>query len=48
MRDKMLSIYQNRQSELEQLFIEAREYELLKVKTPSTVPNYWDDDKEED
>lgn len=44
MKEKMSSIYQNRQSELEQLFIEAHEYELLKVKAPAALPNNWDEE----
>ena len=47
MKEKMSSIYQNRQSELEQLFIEAHEYELLKVKTTTAVANYWEDEEED-
>jgi len=44
MKDKMSTIYQSRQSELEQLFIEAHEYESMKVKAPAAVPNNWDEE----
>ena len=47
MKEKMPSIYQNRQSECDQLFIEAHEYEILKGKAQTTVPNCWDDDEED-
>jgi hypothetical protein len=42
MKDKMSSIYQNRQTELEQLFIEAEEYGLLKGKTSVSDFNFAD------
>jgi hypothetical protein len=41
MKDKMSSIYQNRQSELKQLFIEAEEYELLKGKAQDADSKNW-------
>ena len=44
MKEKISSIYQNRQSELEQLFIEAHEYESMKVKAPVAVSNNWDEE----
>ncbi len=45
MKERMPSIFQNRQPELEQLFIEAHEYESMKVKAPAAVPNNWDEEE---
>lgn len=39
----MSSIYQKRQSELELLFIEAQEYDLLKGKTSQALPDNWEE-----